>query len=154
MRPVRQRNRYSCGPTAIVNVRKWLGKSASYEDIKKVSKKTKTARSGTDVSEFHTELKRCAGQVKKRIQPSISEVNAQLKKGNLVVLFYGWTNKNVEGAHFGVFFKKTKKRYFGWNISRTKTVYRIGPTKMKKYLACPHTRDIAWFIKKHLDIHF
>jgi len=111
MRFVRQRDNYSCGPVAIMNVLKWAGHPINYQDSISQLQRLCNCRpkdgKGTMHSDFDRALRKIADRlgsfkVRRVHRPALSEIEEHLQAGGLVILNYYWRKKGEGYRHFSI----------------------------------------------------
>ncbi len=162
IRYVKQRDRHSCGPTAVLNAMKWSGAKDSYaKDIKKLSwlcrrySKAGTGHAQLDLAlRYVGGLRRCDFSVLSVIRPTLAQIESHLLGEGSVVLSYLWKNKYKSGRHVSLItnLSPCKKSF------RVVNSYRKGPasywitrTEMRGFhlrfqRTDPHCR--GWFLTK------
>jgi len=93
---VKQRDKFRCGPVAVLNSLRWVGADVSANYVYELSEKCKTksyGMSGTNYYNFDRIL-RDEGQdlvnVKLILKPRLYEIEEHLREGGVVVLNYAW----------------------------------------------------------------
>jgi len=107
IRYTKQRDRHSCGPTAILNAMKWSGAKLSYRSyIDKLSWLCRRYnRKGIGNSEidsalrFAGNLRRCDFAVRSVRRPTLAQIEEHLLGQGAVVLTYLWKGDNKAGRH-------------------------------------------------------
>jgi len=105
-RYVKQRDKHSCGPVAILNALKWSGQDMSHrKHIQMLKLMTgQKPRGGTSNTNLYRTLRVLGGKllgslkIKPRIRPTLQEMEAHLRNGGVVLLQYHWIDKN--GSRF------------------------------------------------------
>jgi hypothetical protein len=95
-RYIKQRDRYNCAPVAIINALKWAGEKATYSELNRLKELCKCkSPEGTWSDHFHTALGKEKGLINSRQikNPSLTEINEWLDKGNAVIVLYNWWKK-------------------------------------------------------------
>jgi len=107
MRYVKQRDKYSCGPVAIMNVLKWAGYAFNYEDSLPVLQKLCKCISvtGTKHANFDRALRLVTSRFKvfkvRRVhRPKLWQIEEHLREGGLVILNYYWRKDEEGHRHF------------------------------------------------------
>jgi hypothetical protein len=159
IRYVRQRDRYSCGPIAIINAIKWAGKSASiWQDFEAVTQDCKCVPpGGTKHADFdHALRKHSRGfRAKRRIQPSFTSIERYLRMPrSAVIVNYAYDRDGVRGAHYALFIgtSRSGESFVGINIRR-KTVFSISRQEFMRDLrrrkdGCGRVYPRVWFLTK------
>lgn len=152
MRAIRQYDSFRCGPVAVVNAMKWLGKTATYETMLRLSKKMKSITvTGTERPAMKKQMHKL-GNVVLIYKPCISRIDSELDAGKLVILNFRWVNGKKEGLHYAVLYKRTPKFYYGWNIFRNQTSGKVRRKVMTREFLKQVKRKtriypIAWFLE-------
>lgn len=104
-RYVKQRDKFSCGPVAIMNILKWSGERFSYQETIDLFRKLCECNNprGTNHPNFDKALravtKRLGGFHVRRVHnPKLPEVEKHLREEGVVILNYFWRNEK-EGAY-------------------------------------------------------
>lgn len=133
-RYARQRDTFSCGPTAIVNAIKWAGYSCPAREFKKIFKKRTgcTRLRGTDPWILEQTLKRVPELSIQYVLnvPNLRDIDEELKKGRSVLLRYFHSH----GGHYTLIVGRTKKFYVVVNDSPKKAISYRSRKKMKKLI--------------------
>jgi hypothetical protein len=159
MRYIKQPDKFSCGPTAILNAMKWAGIDANGRDhIPYLQFACRTydledmEGQGTFNHDFDRVL-RYVGKgsfaVKRKKNPTLSEMRRHLKAGHAIALAYHWEDGGQSGEHFcfiaglwnGLFIcinDHTELSGPTIRLRRPETVRKW----LKKYEDCP----TAWFL--------
>ncbi len=106
VRYAKQRDQYSCGPTAIINVLKWAGVDCSYEKSLKLVQKLcgcVNPPNGTGHVDFDKALRIVADKlgclkIRRVYYPALWQIEKQLKENGIVVLSYRWHDEE-EGSY-------------------------------------------------------
>ncbi len=109
MRYIKQRDKYRCGPVALMNILKWSGRGLAYDD----SRDPLTAlckcepEGGTKWGKFDQGLRKLAQRhqglkVEKVIRPRLSEIEEHLRGGGALVLNYHWEYQGKEDRHYSL----------------------------------------------------
>ena len=104
-RYVKQRDKYSCGPVAILNALRWAGVNADYgQSVKRFTATCKCAPpEGTAHREFDSALRKAGKrifQVRRVHRPLLPQIEAHLQEGGVIVFNYYWRKKDEEHRHF------------------------------------------------------
>jgi peptidase C39-like protein len=110
MKYIKQPDNYSCGPTAVINILKWLGKSASLADLPKIKRLC-----GTDITGTH-DTYLTLGLVKsirgigtwEGAAPNIRNLRSHLKSGGAAIIGYFYYIRGEEHGHYVVCIKYTR----------------------------------------------
>lgn len=115
MRWIRQRNKFSCGVVAILNVMKWAGRGATYEkDYAPIAKRLRLSRTGSCPKAFEQALSAVKQiQVKKKLDPSLRDLRRAIGPDSIVVLRYTHS-RNIN--HVVLLEKQNQNFFFIVNI--------------------------------------
>jgi len=157
IRYVKQRDETSCGPVAIINIFKWMGCKVSYDFIqvtRDLCEHEPGQYGGTTNLNQERALRLVGIKKKRRIKPSIKEIDSHLDSGGIVLLGYhvpyavpGY--KRNEG-HFALCIGRTQRSYTMVNDGTKYTVGKRSRPVMKRILqggAGPE-RCWAWLISR------
>jgi predicted double-glycine peptidase len=116
---IRQRNNYSCGPVAIMNLLKWLGESVTYaNDYAYWLKQCKTAKYGTSLYNFTRVLYNLDGiKISPRNVPNIGVIDEALLNGRAVVMKSAYISNDVYEGHYYLITDCTDKSYYCVNLN-------------------------------------
>lgn len=163
MRYVRQPDKYSCGPTAIINAVKWAGKKMSLSNHKKLVKECHTTyEMGTHEIDFSASLKKNLkkiASIKFRKKALYKDVISHLNNDSAIILLYwkkmqGYTkkNQNIE-AHYTLVFLNENKETVYINDSLELTSMILPKSTLRKRLIFMKNDKVnfpcVWFIKKN-----
>ena len=133
---VKQRDQYTCGPVALLNLDKWRGLSPTYKDLPRYKRLCKTDSTGTQPRQFEKVVgkrgrKLSYSQIKKH--PGAFILNTKWPEdGGHYFLVLGWA---TDGTHFG---------WLCVNYLEGQTYVLISPATMKWLLK----RSRGWFFSK------
>lgn len=110
MKYVKQPDGYSCGPVAIINVLKWLGRPATLADLPKIQRRCRTDKSGTHDTYLTLGLvKSIKGYgTWEGAGPNIRVLRNHLKAGGVAIIGYFYHIRGKEHGHYVVCIKYTK----------------------------------------------
>ncbi|MCI0527014.1 MAG: hypothetical protein L0Y56_06105 [Nitrospira sp.] len=109
-RYTKQRDRYSCGPIAIINALRWAGEPASYERLSRLQALCDTKPGeGTMHSPFDRALRMMSGSVfsvQRVYRPKLRAMERHLRKGGAIVINWQWragdiTPRQMTDENFG-----------------------------------------------------
>lgn len=111
---LRQRNCHSCGPVALMNLKKWLGQPVSYaKDYNYWVKKCCCDRTGTPLNCFVDALYSIEDiKVSPRSVPSLDLIDTALKQGKAVVMKSAFMEKGELQGHFFIITERSDKSFF------------------------------------------
>lgn len=144
VRYVSQKDEYNCGPTAIINLIKWQGLSASWKDIPEIrlqmwgnKKREKAMRGlGTPIfilDEFIRNNEHLQNTlVCTKNKPTIKDIKKHLTKNRAILLDFYWSLE--EGGHYTLIIGLSGDRFITVNFKKGKTVQKIKMTEMQKLL--------------------
>lgn len=160
-RYIRQRDKSSCGPTAIINALKWAGRRVTEKNskkelriISKCGRENSKGGAGTNREDLNkvlvedTDLK--VDRFVKR--PAIKEIDNWIDSGGAVIIEYYWGKVpiNREG-HYTLCTERNSKTYTLINDKRNQTVVRRRRKTMRTMLRNKSyygDTSYAWFIRK------
>ena len=93
---IKQRDKFRCGPVAVLNSLRWAGANVSTNYVYELSEKCKTrpfGYGGTSHHDFDRVMRKEGGELFKAdliLKPRINEIEEHLKKGGALVLNYAW----------------------------------------------------------------
>ena len=160
-RYVKQRDTSSCGPDAIVNILKWLECKVTYDYVKFTrllcnwEPADPTGEGGGCTNQdLERALKKLSINKKRKIKPSLKEIDAHIDSGGIVLLSYCVPYSRPgffkEEGHFALCVGRTQRSYWMVNDGHKTTVGRRSRGMMKVITQ----NDIggwkcwAWFISK------
>jgi len=135
IRYTKQNDKYSCGPTAIINVLKWAGYSVPYREYKKEFNNRCSCGPRTGTAPWHLDfaLNNTKEVAVKRMMnnPTLSDLNFQLRKDRAVIIRFG----HPGGGHYALCIKETNKFYLTVNYFKNgKAVRYVSKRKMRNDL--------------------
>ena len=109
-RYVKQRDKFRCGPVAIMNVLKWSGGVLSHDDLRDpltIMCDCEASAGGTQHTNFDEVLRHMgdhygAYTVKRVIRPTLSQIEKHLRAGGALVLNYHWEYGKKSDRHYSV----------------------------------------------------
>ena len=109
-RYVKQRDKYRCGPVAIMNVLKWSGEGEPHDYLRDWATHVCdcTPPDGTPHKAFEAGLRQASKVyghpfvVRKVMSPTLAEISSHLRGGGALVLNYHWERKGSSARHFSV----------------------------------------------------
>ena len=130
-RYVKQRNKYSCGPAAIMNVLKWAGVEFSYREKIGVLQEVCGCRPGRGTSHRNLDqaLRWAVWEVEGKLRirrvrrPKLCQIEKHLKMGGVVVLNYAWERDGEENRHYALLIKVSPSGKSFWTVND----WRTGP---------------------------
>jgi hypothetical protein len=152
-RYIKQNDKFSCGPVALINAAKWAGSEEKVETLREYfMSECECVFPGTELGSF----KRTINKVKHfKIhsvcrQPSIGLLNYNLDAGRVAILRI----KSEMGGHYSLCTRYTSKAYevINWN-SECEVVSEIPRSLMDRCLkhVDGENTSIGWFIEKNGD---
>ena len=151
-RYISQKDNYSCGPVAFINLMKWSGENVTYKDINFYKEFLMCDKSGTFRGVFSVAIESLYNlNVKHVSNPRSKDIDGCLDKGGSVVLvysFYDEDEEDCEAGHFMFVTKKCKKTYLCHNSGKkySKTNYRWPRRSLLRYLM--NNSSDAWLVTK------
>ncbi len=109
-RYIKQRDKYRCGPVAIMNILKWSGETDSHNYLRDWATYICGCEPphGTAHKEFEKGLRqasKCYGRsftVRKVMHPTLAEIEKHLRSGGAVVMNYYWERGKKNARHYSV----------------------------------------------------
>ena len=106
-RYTKQRDRYSCGPIAILNSLRWAGIDLSYpEGIKWLTSLSQCKKYYGSPHVFFNPALIEAGKgiysVKRTNRPTLKEIETHLHNLGAIVLSYSWRTEEKDGRHYSL----------------------------------------------------
>lgn len=160
VRYVKQKDNTSCGPIALINTLKWLGYSVSYDFLhiarymcKCESNRSKDGGGTTDMN-FERALKSFGIKKKRKIQPTIKELDKHIDSGGIAIISYFNTYPmckfKKDAGHFALCISRTSRTYMMVNDKDNKTKNRRYRNTMRSMLSNEGDgyKCWAWFISK------
>lgn len=103
----KQRDRYSCGPVAILNALRWSGTDAPYEDLIDILQKVCNCEPGrgTNHTDFDAALRFFGTdlfRVRRVHRPCLSTIEEHLQADGAVILNYRWFGNGRHFRHFAL----------------------------------------------------
>lgn len=96
-RYISQRDKYNCGPIAVMNALKWAGENITYDELEqfKVLCKCNRHTGGTEWAKLTTAVRKQQSIILSEVinKPSIKQIDNWLNKGNIVIVGYYWWKK-------------------------------------------------------------
>lgn len=116
---IRQRNSYTCGPVAIMNLLKWLGEKVIYaKDFEYWKNKCKTQKYGTSLCDFVKVLYKIEGiKISPRNVPNIGVLDEALLQGRAIVMKSAYIEKGIYIGHYYLITETTDKSYYCINLN-------------------------------------
>jgi hypothetical protein len=165
---VKQRDKSSCGPIAIINILKWLGHNVTYDfiHIARWVCQWKDARDfgggGVTARDMEKALKYFGVKKTRKVRPTLEQINNHIDSGGIVLLSYSIPNNSAKSVfpflpeslfawgHFSLCIRRTGKSYIMVNDGTTNTVGRRSKDTMKKMIGYEPDGEKcwAWFIEK------
>lgn len=160
VRYVKQRDKYSCGPVAVMNVLKWVGVEFNYQERIDVMRRVCECRppNGTKHAAFDRALRITAEllpvdlRVRLVYKPKLGQIEEHLRAGGIIVLNYRWRRGGEGARHFMLVTKisDTGRSFLVVNDHRSgRAARRITRTKFKNWNLRYQRTDQsykAWFI--------
>jgi len=98
----KQPHKASCGPVAVINALKWLGKPATYRTHLKKCKKLgyPTNPAGTSRRLLSRFLRYFKIKYKRVTRPTLNDITKELDKGNAIILLYRTYSESGSWGHY------------------------------------------------------
>lgn len=115
---IRQKNGSSCGPVALLNLLKWLGRDVSYDkDFSYWKERCCCDRHGTPLDAFLNALHSIDGiGVQPRIRPSVEVIDSALQRGRIAVMKSAFNFDGEVEGHFFLVTERTNKSFYCVNV--------------------------------------
>ena len=103
---VKQKDKFRCGPIAIINALRWAGIDIKYNEVKPIGELCGcVAQGGCVPIKFDLALRKKVGEyfkVKLVAAPIFPEIEEHLRSNGIIVLYYRWVqdSKNKTGCHY------------------------------------------------------
>lgn len=128
VRFVKQRDRFRCGPVAILNALKFFGKKCDYSYLKRISNSCHCwGKDGTKSGKFDKALRRLGKRffrVRRTYNCSFDKIDGALRKNKLVIVNYTWIDeRKTPHGHYTVLVRDESYNYYAINNYRGKTIY-------------------------------
>lgn len=159
MKYIRQPDKYSCGPTAIVNAMKWAGIDANSRELIPflqfgcrtidLENPEDAESNGTTDQDFDRVLRYVAKghfKIRRRKNPRINEIIKHLKAGKAVVLSYFWGPGSLKYGHFCFLLSVERGRVVTINDHESETIRRRTFATIAKWI-----KNKSWDEKKGED---
>ena len=116
---IKQRNNYSCGPVALMNLNIWLGNPISYAcDYVDWFARCKCDRQGSPLAPFVESLYGIEGiKVRRRNVPTIEIIDNALVKNKVVVMKSAISYKGETMGHYFLVTERKENSFFCVNYS-------------------------------------
>jgi predicted double-glycine peptidase len=149
---VKQKDGYGCGPTALANILRWLGRKVDWRSKPKhLYKKCQTDENGTYTSGMWRALKSYKSlKASFRTRTNITQIRNHLRRGGVVLIAYEY-KRRVKGkykwfSHYTVIVKEEGKYFYLANDGHlNKPLSRKTRPVMKSII--DYLLE-AWFISK------
>ena len=120
MRYVKQRDKFRCGPIAVLNALKWQGlciTGTALDDLNELlacKRRNSSKHSGTYAWKFDRVAKRLG--FRRIHKPSVAKLDRALKAGNAVLTLL--SAKDKSWGHYSLVTRGTQRMYFVVNVNR------------------------------------
>lgn len=114
IRYLNQRDGYSCGPIAIINVLKWLGHRATEDQLPYFRNLCSTSiKDGTSAEDISSALDWYDNFIQYDFMPTVTlgRIVAQLKRGIILLHYWINTDKEQDNGHYILIIGTTKKGF-------------------------------------------
>ena len=153
----KQRDRYSCGPVAILNALRWAGMDARYEDyidILRIVCQCEVGE-GTNPADFDKALRFLATaifRVRRVHRPRLGDIERHLREDGAVVINYLLNQAGVWSRHFALLVGASPSGLTLYTVNDFKTGSAYRPVRRSKFVkdnlryqrSDPHYK--AWFL--------
>jgi hypothetical protein len=154
IRYVKQKDKSSCGPVAILNVLKWAGGDhVTYKSLPYIRKVCETDEGGTDSGNFSVVLLRAGAErfsTRWILQPDHETVFSHLANGGAIVILHAYPKK--WGAHYSFFVGEFGQRVIAINHFDEETSKTVEAKYLKKLLKSGKQGDMlypeVWLLTK------
>lgn len=145
-----QRDKFRCGPVAIINALRWAGEDCDYKgNIQRFSQQCQCeAGSGTR----HRTFERTLRKVGKRIfevelvrEPSYASMERSLKAGKALI----WNFQHERGRHYALIVAATDKTIVIANYKQGVALSHVPQETVKKITEQRDTQQKVWVLTKH-----
>ncbi len=104
-RYTKQRDKFRCGPIAILNALRWVGVSIPYKELLPSLERLCecVAPDGTRHAAFDRTLREVGKDiftVRRVHHPSLAQIEEHLREGGHIILNYRWTHAGMDRRHF------------------------------------------------------
>lgn len=149
---VKQRDRFRCGPVAVINAVKWAGGRMSYKtSIREITDQCHCVPGeGTMVIDLHKTLHKVGRRHFKSqyiSKPTFSQVDDALAQGDAVV----WNYKHNRGRHYalivGRFTDGAAFHVINYDIGPTVSTW-VSRDRIQEAIDAADSRNHAWILKK------
>lgn len=157
IRYIRQRDRDSCGPVAVLNILKWLGCQISYKEYISTVKYLCLHESGVDGGTYTEGMRnalKCLNikHVRKKFK-SLNQIDNHLDKGGVVLFDYQVSCRLKSGVikeewHYSLCIGKTKKSYIIVNDGTKQTIGKRLRKTVDRMLDKNNSDSAVWLIKR------
>lgn len=159
IRYIKQRDRSSCGPVAMVNVLKWAGESVTYKNVSEFKSKWHSNTEDYEgvMPESMTKALRNLGQVRfyNRNNVKIKQIDDHLLTGGIIVILFSQRgDDNDRHGHYYLIVGTSGKKYRVVNSFRTRPAetlitrnFLLKDLRSSRYFSkTGHPK--AWFIRR------
>lgn len=144
MRFLKQKDRFRCGPVALVNALKWSGKKSTSKDLIKISHLLKTKpKTGTYIHNIEKVVDKFFKNSMLEA-PCLRTLDNHLAANGAILFSYAHPEKRK--GHIFLIIKNTDKTYLAVNFSNKKTISIVCKTTIKSMV--DKYRSFAWLINK------
>lgn len=151
MRYAANTTRSDCGPIAIINILKWAGfQVTTKRHLPYLNEMCRPEGLGTSIRNLHktlSHLKRRRFWFRYRPQAKIGAIDATLKKGGAVLLYY---MSDPTQYHFTLIIQGDGDRYTVVNAFKGKTVATVSRSTIRKWGRVGH--PATWHIFKYNNL--
>lgn len=148
VRWVRQRDHYSCGPVAVLNILKWMGHPWTYKMLPALQV---VCKCDVDVGTGRQNIERAMAKLginkKRKVFPKLRDIDAHLDSGGIILLEYFWTEFD---GHYALCIGRTKKHYIMVNDSSKKTITKWNRNDLRGIIKWCRVdeKPWTWFVYK------
>ena len=147
IRYIKQRNKHTCGPIAVINILKWLGCKTTYKDFPLIKAMCKCNREGTYSSNVDKTIDNF--KIKKKIKrfPHIKDVDTHLKLGGIILFEHKSIFEDI--SHLALCVGKDNRYYYLVNEYINKTISKVARKtfiQIVTWRSCKKDKPWTWFI--------
>ena len=149
-RYIKQRNNIDCGPVSVVNLKKWLGYSATYKDVSKI-KESKVFDDEAWVINLLDYLDKLKTKYVEYVSPiHLSEINKNLNKGAGILICIPHKINNEWKSHMSLIIGRQGRKYRIVNHMLNSSLSSIDRKYLAKELKSRNRYNypIGWIVHK------
>lgn len=144
MRYIKQRDDYSCGPVALINILKWLGRKCTYTDLAMVKRLCNCNQNGTNSHNMENALRVLGIKGKHVSNLNLLEAVKHLEEGIILLdAFISEDEDNIENYHYFLCVDYDDYHFHVINENYGETNTCLTWREFEDYLDCE-----AWLIRR------